>query len=102
MRPYNTHKLQFRLKECTFLGYSPLHKGFKCLDPYTGRIYISRDVVFDESVFPFTKLHPNAGAQLRLEIELQPDALLPTSRGLQQHTHMTNPPANVTNNSGEV
>ena len=31
-----------------------MHKGYKCLDRSTGRIYISRDVVFDETVFPFS------------------------------------------------
>jgi hypothetical protein len=36
----------------------------------TGRIYISRDVVFDEAVFPFEKLHDNAGAYLHKEILL--------------------------------
>ena len=30
-----------------------MHKGYKCLDRSTGRIYLSRDVVFDEFVFPF-------------------------------------------------
>ncbi|KAL7588942.1 uncharacterized protein LOC128127645 [Lactuca sativa] len=30
-----------------------MHKGYKCLDNSTGRVYISRDVIFDESRFPF-------------------------------------------------
>ena len=30
-----------------------MHKGYKCLYRSTGRIYISRDVIFDESVFLF-------------------------------------------------
>jgi hypothetical protein len=33
-------------------------------------MYISRDVVFDEAVFPFHHMHPNAGALLRHEILL--------------------------------
>ena len=64
LRPYNTKKLQFRSKQCVFLGYSNLHKGYKCLDPASGRVYISRDVLFDEKIFPFASLHHNAGAQL--------------------------------------
>ena len=75
LRPYNTRKLSFRSKQCVFLGYSPRHKGVKCLDVSTGRIYISRDVVFDETVFPFASLHPNAGALLRKEISLLPESL---------------------------
>jgi len=53
LRPYNAHKLAFRSIQCVFLGYSTLHKGYKCLDLDSGRIYISRDVIFDEDVFPF-------------------------------------------------
>jgi histone deacetylase 1/2 len=75
MRPYNDRKLAFRSKRCVFLGYSHQHKGYKCLDPPTGRVYISRDVIFDERVFPFASLHPNASAQLRAEIALLPDSL---------------------------
>lgn len=52
-----------------------MHKGFKCLDASEGRIYISRDVVFDENVFPFATMHPNAGARLRKEISLLSDSL---------------------------
>jgi histone deacetylase 1/2 len=68
LRPYNQRKLQFRSMQCVFLGYSGLHKGYKCLDITTRRLYISHDVTFDESIFPFSKLHPNTGAQLRTEI----------------------------------
>jgi histone deacetylase 1/2 len=75
LHPYNHHKLAFHSKECVFLGYSNLHKGFKCLDINTGRIYISRDVIFDEEVFPFSHLHSNAGARLRSKILLLPTSL---------------------------
>jgi hypothetical protein len=74
--PYNSRKLAFRSKHCAFLGYNNLHKGFKCLDISTGRVYISRDVVFDEEVFPFSELHDNAGAILHKEISLLPPDLL--------------------------
>jgi hypothetical protein len=42
------------------------------LDISMGRIYISCDVIFDESVFPFTSLHPTAGARYQSEILLSP------------------------------
>jgi hypothetical protein len=76
LRPYTTHKLSFRSKQCVFLGYNTQHKGYKCLDVATGRVYISCDVVFDDGVFPFSKLHANADAQLCAEISLLPQALL--------------------------
>jgi hypothetical protein len=100
LRAYNTRKLQFRSKRCVFVGYSNSHKGFKCLDPSEGRIYISRDVVFDESVFPFASLHPNAGARLRAELSVLPDVLLNPSMPFgdakirDQHDDSPNP-ANV-------
>jgi hypothetical protein len=92
LRPYNSHKLAFRSKQCAFLGYRNLHKGFKCLDIAFGRIYISRDVVFDESIFPFSKLNPNAGARLRSELLLLPQDLLnPSTLGsVQIHDNSVN------------
>jgi hypothetical protein len=35
-----------------------MHKSYKCLDRFTGRIYIPRDVVFDESLFFLMLLQP--------------------------------------------
>jgi hypothetical protein len=54
-----------------------MHKGYKCLNISTGRLYISHDIVFDESIFPFASIHSNAGAQLRAEITLLPLNLQP-------------------------
>jgi hypothetical protein len=53
LRPYNSHKFSLQSKQCVFLGYSSHHKGYKCYHLESGRMYVSRDVVFHEDVFPF-------------------------------------------------
>jgi hypothetical protein len=53
LRPYNSHKFSPRSKECVFLGNSQNHKGYKCFHIDSGRMYISRDVIFYEDQFPF-------------------------------------------------
>jgi hypothetical protein len=48
------------------------------LDVSTGCIYVSRDVVLDEQIFPFSTMHKNAGARLKSEIScLHPTLLNP-------------------------
>ncbi|RZB70581.1 putative mitochondrial protein [Glycine soja] len=42
-------------QECLFLGYSTSHKGYKCFSS-SGRLFISKDVVFNEIRFPYTDL----------------------------------------------
>lgn len=51
LKPYNNHKFEFHSQKFVFLGPAPQHRGYKCLSS-TGRIYISRHVVFDPSLFP--------------------------------------------------
>ena len=36
---------------CVFIGYSPMHKGYRCYEPKTKRVYISRHVIFYEGKF---------------------------------------------------
>ena len=36
------------------MGYNLNHKGYKCLDS-NGKLYISKDVIFDETTFPFAQ-----------------------------------------------
>jgi hypothetical protein len=57
---------------CAFLDYINLHKGYKYLDINPGSVYISRNVIFDESVFPFSELKPNAGHRYTYEVLLLP------------------------------
>lgn len=52
LRPYQSQKFHFHSTKCVNLGYSDHHKGYKCLSS-TGRLYISRNVVFNEADFPF-------------------------------------------------
>jgi hypothetical protein len=58
LRPYNKHKLDFRSKECAFLGYASHLKGYLCLDTSNNKLLISRNVVFDENTFPFLTSSP--------------------------------------------
>ena len=55
-KPYNQHKLEFRSTTSVFLGYATLHKGYKCLTA-SGKVIISRHVLFDETKFSFKDPH---------------------------------------------
>jgi hypothetical protein len=82
LRPYNAHKLNFRTKQCVFIGYGELHKGYKCLYIPIGRVYISRDVIFDEHVFPFSKLPKNASCSTFINVSA---LLIPSPTSLTGH-----------------
>ena len=48
----NAGKIAARAIECVFIGVDSLKKGYRVYRLDTGAVCVSRDVVFDESVFP--------------------------------------------------
>ena len=42
-------KLDAKAKKCSLVGYSDEQKGYKCYNPRTKQVRVSRDVVFEES-----------------------------------------------------
>jgi hypothetical protein len=85
LRPYNKHKLAFQSQLCVFLGYSFQHKGYRCLHVPSSRIYISRNVIFYESHFPFTNNYPPTAPTTPQQVHLPPQIQISHS------PHATNP-----------
>ncbi|CAA0840916.1 Unknown protein, partial [Striga hermonthica] len=49
----------FRSQPCVFLGYNSKYKGYKVLLP-NRKVIITRNVLFDEKVFPYQTKHLTA------------------------------------------
>ncbi|PKU75744.1 Retrovirus-related Pol polyprotein from transposon TNT 1-94 [Dendrobium catenatum] len=70
-------KLQPKSSSFVFMGYSDIHKGYKCFNRDTNRTFISRHVIFIEDSFLFyqTTVPPQT-----LPHDMPPALLLPTSK----------------------
>lgn len=79
LHPFNQHKMDYRFTLCVFIGYNPDHKGYLCLQKPTGRLYVSRDVRFDEQHFPFATPIPTPVPTNPSPSSLQFSIIIPTS-----------------------
>ena len=50
---FGRSKLDYKSICCVFIGYSANHKGYCCLEPHSGHLYISRHAKFNELHFSF-------------------------------------------------
>nr|GME05050.1 uncharacterized protein LOC109168309 [Ipomoea batatas] len=66
-----------RARKCLFLGYPNGVKGYKLYDLQTREIFVSRDVVFYERIFPFSLQH-GSNAQIP-----NPPLILPTATHIE-------------------
>lgn len=58
-----TNKLDPKSLQCVFLGYNEKYKGYRCLHPPTGKVYINRHVLFDELCLPFASTYSHLHQQ---------------------------------------
>ncbi|PKU66399.1 Retrovirus-related Pol polyprotein from transposon TNT 1-94 [Dendrobium catenatum] len=96
-------KLQPTAMNNVFLGYSDIHKGYKCLNPNTNKITISRHVTFDESFFPYTTNSQPVQSQenqicplLLTPILPQPPKTTPAPDSVQQFSQNDNATSSTT------
>ena len=57
MRPYMNNNMDPKSLACVFIGYNKKYKGYCCYYTPTGRVFISRHILFDESVYSFEDMY---------------------------------------------
>jgi len=76
--PKQRHKFQPRSEACVFLGYPAGYKGHKLMDLKSNTVFISRNVIFHEEVFPLA-VDPKSESSLKLFT-----SMVPVSSGITQ------------------
>ena len=101
LHPHEHNKLQPRARLCCFLGYGIEHKGYRCWDPISNRLRISRHVTFwEDTMFStLSKFHPFVNTKstffLNSSIDLFPSTSIDSSAELNSRTSSTIPNESV-------
>ncbi|KAI0508127.1 hypothetical protein KFK09_014261 [Dendrobium nobile] len=100
LKPYNTSKLSSLSTPCVFIGYATTQKGYRCLDPKSGRVYVSRHVIFNEASFPY---HSTTPQQTTPQADKSTPPLLLVPTNLHNSSNNTNilPPTATQQTSNE-
>ena len=61
-------KLDPKAEKCVFIGYSLEQKGYKCYNPVTRQVRVSRDVVFDEMAGWYNDVKDGIGADVKEDV----------------------------------
>ncbi|MCO5589162.1 hypothetical protein L7F22_043128 [Adiantum nelumboides] len=61
-------KVDPKAEKCVFIGYSVEQKGYKCYNPLTHHVRVSRDVVFDEMATWYADVKDDIGADVKKSV----------------------------------
>ncbi|MCO5550338.1 hypothetical protein L7F22_003822 [Adiantum nelumboides] len=87
-------KLDPKVEKSVFIGYSVEHKGYKCYNPVTRQVRVSRDVVYDEIATWYTDVKDDLGADVNKSVAENSDLqsqVLSGSQGSPASSHVANP-----------
>ncbi|MCO5601934.1 hypothetical protein L7F22_056060 [Adiantum nelumboides] len=87
-------KLDQEAQKCVFIGYSIEQKGYKCYNPVTRQVRVSRDVVFDEMATWYADVKDDIGADVNKSVAENSDAQSQVLTGPQRSSassHVANP-----------
>ena len=88
-------KLDPKAKKCVFIGYSLEQKGYKCYNPSTRDVNVSRDVVFDEMASWYLEVKDKSGTDVNENVVIsntgQQSQVLSGLQGSPSTTSFQNP-----------
>ena len=71
-------KLDSKARKCIFVGYGAETKGYRLYDPKRGKVFYSRDVLFNESSHDIEKEQSDLGEKRYVEFNYSSDDEVPT------------------------